>query len=38
MDYPLYDVPYLVREPNDAYMSSMRHNTEVITDGENIVF
>lgn len=30
MDYPLYDVPYLVREPNDAYMSLMRHNTEVI--------
>lgn len=29
MDYPLYDVPYLVREPNDSYMSLMRHKVEV---------
>ena len=27
--YPLYDVPYLVREPNGSYMSLMRHNIEV---------
>ena len=27
--YPLYDVPWLVREPNDSYMSIMRHKTEV---------
>jgi hypothetical protein len=24
MDYPLYDVPYLVREHNDYYMSASR--------------
>ena len=29
MSYPLYDVPYLVREPNDSYMSMMRHKIEV---------
>ncbi len=29
MDYPLYDVPYLVREPNDSYMSLVRHKIEV---------
>ena len=29
MDYPLYDVPYLVREANDTYMSQKRHQTEV---------
>ena len=29
MDYPLYDVPYLVREANDTYMSRKRHQTEV---------
>jgi len=23
--YPLYDVPYLVRDPNDNYMSVQRH-------------
>ena len=28
-NYPLYDVPYLVREPNDYYMSMMRHKIEV---------
>jgi len=28
-DYPLYDVPYLVREPNDSYMSLIRHRIEV---------
>ena len=28
-NYPLYDVPYLVREPNASYMSLMRHVTEV---------
>ena len=27
--YPLYDVPYLVREPNDSYMSLVRHKIEV---------
>ena len=27
--YPLYDVPYLVREPNDSYMSAIRHKIEV---------
>ena len=26
--YPLYDVPWLVREPNDKYMSLMRHQIE----------
>ena len=29
MEYPLYDVPYLVREPNDRYMSKKRHDIEV---------
>jgi len=28
-DYPLYDVPYLVRGANDSYMSKMRHEIEV---------
>ena len=27
--YPLYDVPYLVREPNNSYMSLTRHKIEV---------
>lgn len=27
--YPLYDVPYLVREPNDFRMSKKRHEIEV---------
>jgi len=27
--YPLYDVPYLVREANDSYMSQTRHEIEV---------
>ena len=27
--YPLYDVPWLVREPNDSYMSLMRHKIEL---------
>ena len=27
--YPLYDVPWLVREPNGSYMSKMRHEIEV---------
>ena len=27
--YPLYDVPWLVREPNDKYMSLMRHQIEL---------
>ena len=27
--YPLYDVPYLVREPNNSYMSLARHKIEV---------
>lgn len=28
-EYPLYDVPYLVREPNDTYMSERRHAVEL---------
>ena len=28
-NYPLYDVPYLVREPNDTYMSLIRYKIEV---------
>ena len=27
--YPLYDIPYLVREPNDYFMSKKRHEIEV---------
>ena len=27
--YPLYDVPYLVREANDNYMSAKRHEIEL---------
>ena len=27
--YPLYDVPYLVRDPNDFRMSEKRHQIEV---------
>ena len=27
--FPLYDVPYLVREANDSYMSKKRHKIEV---------
>ena len=27
--YPLYDVPWLVREPNDSYMSWMRYRAEL---------
>ena len=27
--YPLYDVPYLVREANDYFMSKERHKIEV---------
>ena len=27
--YPLYDVPYLVRDPNDFRMSAQRHALEV---------
>ena len=27
--YPLYDVPYLVRDPNDFRMSAKRHELEV---------
>ena len=27
--YPLYDVPYLVRAPNDFRMSAKRHEIEV---------
>ena len=29
MDYPLYDVPYLVRDPNEYRMSDKRHQIEV---------
>ena len=28
-NYPLYDVPYLVRDPNDFRMSAKRHETEL---------
>ena len=28
-NYPLYDVPYLVRDPNNSYMSALRHKIEV---------
>lgn len=27
--YPLYDIPYLVREPNDFRMSKKRHELEL---------
>ena len=27
--YPLYDIPYLVRDPNDFRMSQTRHELEV---------
>ena len=27
--YPLYDVPYLVRGPNDKFMSAARHAIEL---------
>ena len=29
-DYPLYDVPYLARNPNDHFMSWTRHKKEVL--------
>ena len=29
MDYPLYDVPWLVRNPNEYRMSAKRHRIEV---------
>ena len=29
MSYPLYDIPYLVRDPNDFRMSQKRHELEV---------
>ena len=29
MDYPLYDVPWLVRDPNAYRMSKKRHQIEV---------
>ena len=29
ISYPLYDVPYLVREPNDFRMSEARHQLEL---------
>ena len=28
-EYPLYDVPYLVRDPNEYRMSAKRHEIEV---------
>ena len=28
-EYPLYDVPYLVRDPNEYRMSARRHEIEV---------
>ena len=27
--YPLYDIPWLVRDPNDFRMSQQRHNVEL---------
>ena len=32
-NYPLYDVPYLVREANDCWMSQIRHKIEVRNQG-----
>ena len=29
MDYPLYDVPWLVRDPNEYRMSEKRHQIEL---------
>ena len=29
MDYPLYDVPWLVRDPNEYRMSERRHQIEL---------
>ena len=29
MEYPLYDVPYLVRDPNNFRMSKKRHQIEL---------
>ena len=29
MEYPLYDIPYLVRDPNEFRMSEKRHRIEV---------
>ena len=29
MEYPLYDVPWLVREHNEYYMSAERHEIEL---------
>lgn len=29
MEFPLYDVPYLVRDPNEFRMSEKRHQLEV---------
>jgi len=28
-NYPLYDIPYLVRDPNDFRMSAKRHELEL---------
>ena len=28
-NYPLYDIPYLVRDPNDFHMSQKRHEKEL---------
>ena len=28
-NYPLYDIPYLVRDPNDFHMSASRHDIEL---------
>ena len=28
-NYPLFDVPWLVRPPNDSYMSQKRHEIEL---------
>ena len=28
-EYPLYDVPWVVREPNDFHMSAKRHEIEL---------
>ena len=33
VSYPLYDVPWLVREANDCWMSQIRHKIEVRNQG-----
>ena len=33
VSYPLYDVPWLVREENDCWMSQIKHKIEVRNQG-----